>query len=126
MIIRLQRQWTALDPAYINPGGADLATICGMCGHAFEEPSVVAWATTDAPGEMGLVCPECVEYLGRRNPEKFPTIEEYDELLAKYPEAMYPNEQALEAAGEAAGFEDPSAVAYEPSWVWRERERTTA
>jgi hypothetical protein len=60
----------------------------------------------------------CVEYLGKRNPEKFPTPEEYRALLESYPEAMYPSVDALEAAGKAAGYEDPSEIADEPSWVW--------
>ncbi len=117
MIIKLQRQWVGGDPVYIYPDGA--GTRCAVCGVEFEEPSVVASATTDDGGEMGVVCVECVEYLGKRNPEKFPTGEEYRQLLERYPEAMYPSEEALIAAGEAAGYEDPSEVAYEPSWVWR-------
>jgi hypothetical protein len=117
MIIELQRKWIEGDPIYVYPDGG--GTICAVCGHPFEEPSVVAYASTDARGEMGVVCVECVNYLGRRNPEKFPTPEEYKELLAKYPQAMYPSVEALEAAGKAAGYEDSSEIAYEPSWVWR-------
>ena len=124
MIVRLQRQWTEADPTYIYRDRE--GTRCAVCSVPFEEPSVVAYATTDDDGEMGVVCLPCCEYLGKRNPERFPTIEVYQKLLAKYPEAMYPNAEALIAAGEAAGFEDPSEVAYEPSWVWRRRERTTA
>jgi hypothetical protein len=116
MIIELQRQWTGA-PAYMHDGN----TTCSVCGLDFEEPSVVAYANTDARGEMGAVCFECVAYLGKRNPEKFPTPEEYRELLALYPEPMYQSEEALEAAAEAAGYEDPSQIAYGPSWVWRPR-----
>ena len=116
MIIRLQRQWVEGDPTYAYPEGD---THCAMCGHTFEEPSVVARAITDDGGDMGVVCVECVNYLGRRNPEKFPTFEEYRRLLEQYPRAMYESEEALIAAGEAAGYEDPSEIAYEPSWVWR-------
>jgi hypothetical protein len=81
--------------------------LCAVCGVEFGEPSVVAVATTDDHGEMGVVCPECVEYLGKRNPEKFPIIEEYRELLAKYPTAMYPSEEALIAAGEGRDLRTP-------------------
>jgi hypothetical protein len=35
-----------------------------------------------------FVCPCCVAYFGRRNPERFPTIEEYEEALRLYPEPM--------------------------------------
>jgi transcription elongation factor Elf1 len=122
MIIELQRQWVEDGPTYSYRGGEGTrCAVCAMCGVAFEEPSVVAYATTDARGEMGVVCFECVAYLGKRNPEEFPTIEVYRELLERYPEAMYPNEEALDAAGEAAGYEDPSQIAYGPSWVWRPR-----
>ena len=115
MIIELQRQWVPDDPAYVQEGG----TICAVCSLSFEEPSVVAWGRTDASEEMGVVCPECIAYLGRRNADRFPTIEVYRDLLEQYPEPMYPSVEALEAAGEAAGYEDPSEIADEPSWVWR-------
>jgi hypothetical protein len=39
---------------------------------------------------------------------------------------MYPTPEALEAASEAAGYEDPSELAYEASWVWRPRENALA
>ncbi len=124
MIIRLQRQWVTGDPLYVYPQGG--GTICAHCGHAFVEPSVVAHATTDTDVEMGVLCVECVEYLGRRNPEKFPTLEEYRRLLEQYPRAMYESEEALIAAGEAAGYEDPSEIAYEHSWVRRPSEAEDA
>jgi hypothetical protein len=119
LLIQLQRQWVPDDPAYIDPHSPSAGAICGVCSVPFEEPSVVAWAQTDGDTEMGLACMSCVEYLGKRNPRLFPTIEEYRELLERYPEPMYPSVQALEAAGQAAGYEDPSEIAYEPSWVWR-------
>jgi hypothetical protein len=119
LIIQLQRQWVPDDPAYIDPRNPSAGTICGVCSMSFEEPSVVAWAQTDGDTEMGLACMSCVEYLGKRNPEKFPTIQEYRELLERYPDPMYPSVEALETAGKAAGYEDSSEIAYEPSWVWR-------
>ncbi len=121
MRIDLQRQWM---------GGATMRTdpedVCSVCGRAFEEPSVVAVARTDDRMEMGVACLRCVEYLGRCNPDRFPTIEVYRELLAMYPEPMYPTPEALEAASEAAGYEDPSELAYEASWVWRPRDNALA
>ena len=120
MRIELQRQWVADEMMY-RPEG-----VCGVCGHTFEVPSVVAVATTDNKTDVGVACLECVEYLGGRNPSKFPTIEEYRDLLETYPEAMYESVEALEAAGEAAGYLDPSEIAYEASWVWRPRENATA
>src|SRR5215217_1582607 len=79
MIIEMQRQWLAAETMRTDP-----EDVCGVCGRAFEEPSVVAVARTDDRTDMGVACPECVEYLGRRNPEKFPTIEVYRALLAMY------------------------------------------
>jgi hypothetical protein len=123
MIIQLQRQWVAGDPAYIHPFGP---TVCAVCALPFEEPTVVAWTQTDGDTEMGVTCLDCVEYLGQRNPERFPTIEEYRDLLEKYPEAMYPSAEAFERAAEEAGFEDPAHLVYEDSWVWRSREGASA
>jgi hypothetical protein len=116
LIIELQRQWIENDPLYIDPSGE---TTCSVCSHVFEEPSVVAIAHTDNRHDMGVACMGCVAYLGRRSPGKFPTLEEYRRLLEQYPRPMYESEEALIAAGEAAGYEDPSEIAYEPSWVWR-------
>jgi hypothetical protein len=116
LIIELQRQWIENDPLYIDPSGE---TTCSVCSHVFEEPSVVAIAHTDNRADMGVACMGCVAYLGRRSPGKFPTLEEYRRLLEQYPRPMYESEEALIAAGEAAGYEDPSEIAYEPSWVWR-------
>jgi hypothetical protein len=99
MIIEMQRQWIAAETKRTDP-----EDVWGVCGRAFEEPSVVAVARTDDRTDMGVACSECVEYLGRRNPEKFPTIEVYRDLLAIYPQAMYPSAEVLEAAGEAAGY----------------------
>jgi hypothetical protein len=117
MIIELQRQWVGGDPTYSYRGGE--GPRCAVCGLAFEEPSVVAYASTDVRGDVGVACLRCVEYLGRCNPDRFPTIEVYRELLALYPEPMYPSEEALERAGEAAGYADPTELVYEASWVWR-------
>lgn len=86
---------------------------------------MVAVATAGGREDMGAACPECVAYLGRRNPERFPTIEIYRELLAMYPEPMYESADALEAAGKSAGYEDPAELVYGPSWVWS-RPRETA
>jgi hypothetical protein len=110
MIIELQRQWFP---------GARMADddVCGVCGQPVEEElSIVACAATDGRTDMDLACLSCVEYLGKRNPEKFPTIEVYRELLRKYPEPMYPSAEALEAASEE--FEDPSELVWDDSWVW--------
>ncbi len=48
-----------------------------------------------------------------------PTIEEYRELLRRYPEPMYASEAEWEAAAEAAGHMAPVTLVYDDSWVWR-------
>jgi hypothetical protein len=124
MIVELQRQWVpALELAQ---DGADAC--CGLCGLAeLSSPrgsfagldlSVVAYARTDDGADMGTVCLSCVEYLGKRNTKYFPTIEEYRELLERYPEPMYPNLDALEHAGEEEGYLDPSEIAASSSLLW--------
>ena len=112
MIIELQRQWFP---------GARITNddLCGICGQPVEERSIAACALTDGRTDMNLACLSCVEYLGSRNPEKFPTIEVYRELLARYPEPMYPSEEALEA--DAEEYEDPAELVWDDSWVWRSR-----
>lgn len=119
MIVELMRAWTPED----MEGGE-----CGICGHEVAPSSVVTLAATSANGgtDMGHACPSCVEYLGGRSPERCPTIEEYRELLRRYPEPMYANEAELTAAAAEAGYIDPDNFAYDQSWVWRATEELEA
>jgi hypothetical protein len=65
---------------------------CGICGLPFRPQSVLAVALTDDYADMActgtLACPSCVEYLGRRNPDRFPTPEQLEEGLKRYPEPI--------------------------------------
>jgi hypothetical protein len=48
---------------------------------------ILAW---DSGGsEDRPLCPSCIEYLGRRNPSVFPTIEEWEEARKRYPEPIF-------------------------------------
>jgi hypothetical protein len=67
---------------------------------------------------MGQACIACVDFLGLRNPERFPTIGEYRSLLEHYPEPMYESLKALERSGEEAGYPDPWEIAAQASVVW--------
>ena len=87
-----------------------------LCRRDFRIESVRADAVTDYHTEIGLVCQECIEYFGRVNPESFPTIEEYKAFLERYPEPMFPSEEAMEAS-EGAG--DLHWNAYKESRLWR-------
>lgn len=113
MIIELMRAWT---PEEVSDSGGE----CGICGHEVEPSSVVTYAATGPGGtDMDRACLSCIEYVGARAPEMSPTIEEYRELLRRYPEPMYASEAEWEAAAEAAGHMDPVTLVYDDSWVWR-------
>ena len=117
MIIELQRQWV---PEVSEESFASEA--CALCARELQDLSVVAYATTDAQAHIGNVCIGCIEFFGQRNRARFPKIEEYRTLLARYPEAMYRDMESLERAGEEAGFEDPCEVAVEAATVWSREE----
>jgi hypothetical protein len=116
MIIELQRLWV---PTPEEDLGEDIGT-CDICGRELENLSVLAMARTDDGAHIGEACTECVEYLGRRNPEYFPTIEEYRELLARYPEPMFESMAAVEeGALQWPGLKhDPEEIAASASKVW--------
>ncbi len=116
MFIELRRAWTPEDMHFPDTSGT-----CGICGDEAAPSSVIASAATDAADDMGVACPSCIEYLGARNPERSPTIEQYREFLRRFPEPMYASDEELQAATE--DFEDPSEVAYEESWLWRLSEK---
>lgn len=76
--------------------------------------SVTAEAVTDGqPVEVGPACPEYITYLSVRNPERFPTLEEYRSAVARYPLPMYGSEEAIMAAEDDGTFEE----AYASSWI---------
>ncbi len=64
---------------------------CALCGESFRGEAVYAFATNGAmmiDDYEQAACPECVAYFGRRNPERFPTIEEYEEAGRRHPEPI--------------------------------------
>jgi hypothetical protein len=78
---------------------------CGICGLPFQVQSVMAVALTNERGELNVetnACPACVEYLGRRNPDRFPTIEEFEEDLKLYPEPIWSSAEEMDRADEDA------------------------
>jgi hypothetical protein len=44
---------------------------------------------------LRAVCPECIRYLGERNPSRFPTIAQYEVAVKRNPEPMYPSVEAI-------------------------------
>ena len=63
--------------------------------------------------EMGHACPECIQYLGDRNPGRFPSIEEYRAAVERYHEPMFGS------VGEVIAVEDAGTYAgvFAASWV---------
>src|SRR4051812_37993135 len=97
MIIDLQRAFSPEDCGY--------EVVCGICRMDFCTGTVIAQVATDYRMDMGHACPACIEYLGKRNPECFPTIEEYEELLKRYPEPIWPTREGSGLAEDEGTFE---------------------
>jgi hypothetical protein len=84
MKVELQRAW----------GPDDLGEDeCDLCEQPFVVGSVVA-RCLDL--DLGGLCPACIEYLGKRNPQKFPSIEEYEGALERFPHPIWASEEELE------------------------------
>lgn len=80
MIVELERAYSPDDPG---------EQTCGICDLPHEIGSVVAWVLTDDRMHLGYACANCVEYLGRRNPDVFPTKEDYESLMLAFPEPIW-------------------------------------
>ena len=115
MIIELQRTFL--------PEDIGMEELCGICEHRFHSESIIAQVSTDERIEEGWACPECVAYFGRRRPDRFPTMEEYEEAKRRYPEPMWSTKEALAHAEEN---ETAFADAYEATWVWTRDKRAPA
>jgi hypothetical protein len=84
MIIELQRAW---DPTNL---GEDE---CGLCEQSFVAQSVIA---RSLDFDLQGLCPTCIEYLGKRSPQKFPSIEEYEGALQRFPHPIWASKEELE------------------------------
>jgi hypothetical protein len=83
MDIDLQRVWCPEDMK---------ESPCILCEEHFVVESV-AGACPDIDAQY--VCPTCIEYFGKRNPEKFPTLEEYEEAKKRYPDPIWGSEEEI-------------------------------
>ena len=62
---------------------------CAVCLVPFEADAVqVQVMMSEAPLALCPLCPACIEHLGKRNPDRFITIEEYEELTKRYLEPI--------------------------------------
>jgi hypothetical protein len=85
---------------------------CAICSLTYQVKSVVAHALTDSRVDVGNACPSCIEYLGERNPDRFPSVGEYEDALQRYPKPVWPSkEDAVRAQKDDAS--------YESGWVSR-------
>jgi hypothetical protein len=109
MKIELRR---ALEPGELG------ATDCGLCGALFEAESIIA-SVIGAGADLGLACPSCVAHFGEQSPERFPTIEEYEEAKRHYPAPVWPTPNGPEETFERD--ETEYWRVYEGAWLPRSR-----
>ena len=87
---------------------------CGICGCRFEGESVLAHILEF---DLGTACPACLNHLSKRNPDKFPSLEELEDAIQRYPEPVYTSAREVARLQQA---EDPSVhKAFAASWLTR-------
>ena len=91
MIIELQRAHTPEEYGHEEA--------CAICAEPFRVESIRAEISA-ADTILGLTCPACVGMLGRRNPERFPTLEEYEAAKLRYPGPIWGSLIEADLAGE--------------------------
>ena len=88
---------------------------CGICGVPFHVESVIVEAVTagERGVEIGPVCEECFVYLGERNPERFPSMDEY--MYARQIDAppIFESEEAVIRAQDEGTYAETFAA----SWI---------
>jgi hypothetical protein len=109
LFVRLRRAFV--------PAEVESTFECGLCGHDFVPGSVLADAVSDPEdrSDMGALCPTCVEYLGKRNPEGFPSIEDLKDAQRRYPEPVWASGAEVERL-----FDEDEAAherAYKAAWI---------
>jgi hypothetical protein len=102
-------------------------TSCGICGNDFDRGTVFPVAFTDNRESIGEMCPPCLDYVNRRKQDagdptlenwparEWPRLEDLEEARRRYPEAMFPDHAALDAAASAP---DTEQVVLQSSFVW--------
>lgn len=108
MIIELHRAHTPEDY------GQEEA--CAICGESFLVESVEAQISDDSGTILGQACPTCVGMLGRRKPERFPTLEEYEAARRRFQGPIW---ETTEEASEAWKKGAPHRAALEASRIER-------
>lgn len=96
MIVELQQ---TLCPDDLGP------SMCGLCEQDFVIESVIANSLDGREPGVGVICPECVSYLGSRS-GSCPSIETYRELLEQYPEPVWKDDGEFDRYMMAASSEE--------------------
>ena len=120
MLIELWRKVMATDYS---------SACCAICGNDLDRGSVFAVARTDDGGDMGEICPVCLDYLNRRkdDPEdptlgnwparEWPSLEDLKEARRRCPKPMFADEAAFNAA--IGGDTDKEDELLQSSFIWR-------
>ena len=107
-------------------------SLCAVCGSEFERGTVFPVAFADDGGEIGEMCPPCLDHLNQRKHDasdptagpapaqnwparEWPTVEDLEEARRRYPEAMFPDDGAYDAA---APDLDAEQAVLQSSFVW--------
>jgi hypothetical protein len=123
MLIELWRKVLATDYS---------RTCCGICGNDFDRGTVFPMAFTDHRESIGEMCPPCLDYVNRRKRDggdptggpapwgnwparEWPTLADLEEARRRYPEAMFPDDAAYDAA---APDLDAEQAMLQSSWIW--------
>src|SRR4051794_6552973 len=89
-------------------------TECGLCVQRFRPlGAVLVWVRGAQGQHLGYACPLCTLYFGQRNPERFPSPEEYLTSTQQYPEPVFASPEEWEKAEDEGTFE----AEYLSSWL---------
>jgi hypothetical protein len=90
---------------------------CAWCArpHQAETVVIVANGLMDDGSTLGVICPNCLAYLAETNPESFPSVEQYEVALQRYPEPVF---ASIEEATRVSEEDDQAfEEAYDASWL---------
>jgi hypothetical protein len=93
---------------------------CVLCEKEFRVESVLGIIEPIFEPFWEEVCPACIEYFGKRNPERFATLEEYREAVERYPEPVWANSEEIVRAEHEGTYDetfDASWVSHPPDYV---------
>ncbi len=106
-----------------NAENLGMKEVCVLCEVEFRVESILGIIDPIFEPFWENVCPACIEYFGKRNPERFATIEEYREAIERYPEAVWASGAEIERLQQEDLRNDDDAYwrMHDESWVGRSR-----